>query len=108
MARKPRLDGPDTWHHVMNRPIGRRTLFENDADFRYFLSLLAQQVRAGRLEIHAYSLMLTHFHLLVRSVKGELSEAMRQIQYRYSRRFNRTRMRDGSLFHAAARCGRST
>jgi len=98
MARKPRLDGPDTWHHLMNRALGRRTLFENDADFRYFLSLLAQQVRAGRLEVHAFSLMLTHFHLLVRSVKGELSEAMRQIQYRYSRRFNRTRKRDGSLF----------
>jgi REP element-mobilizing transposase RayT len=82
----------------MNRALARRTLFENDADRRYFFSLLAQQVRKGRLEVHAFSLMLTHFHLLVRSPKGELSEAMRQIQYRYSRRFNRTRRRDGTLF----------
>ena len=98
MARRPRLDGPDTWHHAMNRPIARRTLFETAADYRYFLSLLARQVRAGRLEVHAFSLMMTHYHLLVRSVNGELSEAMRQIQYRYSRYFNRTRKRDGSLF----------
>ena len=98
MARRPRRDGPDTWHHAMNRTMARRTLFENDEDRRFFLSLLAREVRNGRLEIHAYSLMLTHFHLLVRSVNGQLSAAMRRIQNRYARRFNRTRKRDGSLF----------
>ncbi len=98
MARRARNDGPDTWHHVMNRGIARRPVFETDEDRRFFLSLLAKEARAGRLEIHAYSLMLTHFHMLVRSVRGELSEAMRRIQYRYSRRFNRTRRRDGPLF----------
>jgi len=96
--RRPRHDAPDTWHHVMNRGIARRTVLETDADRRFFLSLLAREVRAGRLEIHAYSLMLTHFHLLVRSPKGELSDAMRRIQNRFSRRFNRTRRRDGPLF----------
>jgi len=98
MARRPRNDGPDTWHHVMNRGIARRTIFESDDDRRYFLSLLAREVRTGRIEIHAFSLMLTHFHLLIRSVTGELSEAMRSILHRYSRRFNRTRRRDGPLF----------
>ena len=98
MARRPRRDGPDTWHHAMNRTMARRTLFENDEDRRFFQSLLAREVRNGRLEIHAYSLMLTHFHLLVRSVNGQLSAAMRRIQNRYARRFNRTRKRDGSLF----------
>lgn len=98
MARRPRRDGPDTWHHVMNRAIARRTLFENDEDCRFFLSLVAREVRNGRIETHAFSLMLTHFHLLIRSVTGELSAAMRRIQNRYARRFNRTRKRDGSLF----------
>lgn len=98
MARRARNDAPDTWHHVMNRGIARRPIFETDQDRRFFLSLLAREARAGRIEIHAYSLMLTHFHLLVRSVRGELSEAMRRVQYRYSRRFNRTRRRDGPLF----------
>ena len=95
--RRPRLDAPDTWHHVMNRGIARRTIFETDADRRFFLSLLAREARRGRLEVHAFCLMLTHFHLLVRSVTGELSEAMRRIQNRYVRWFNRTRQRDGPL-----------
>jgi REP element-mobilizing transposase RayT len=98
MARRPRLDGPDTWHHVMNRGIARRTILETDADRRFFLSLLVREVIAGRLEIHAYCLMLNHFHLLVRSLKGELSKALRRIQNRYARYFNRTRKRDGPLF----------
>jgi REP element-mobilizing transposase RayT len=97
MPRRPRHDAPDTWHHVMNRGIARRPIFETDEDRRFFLSLLAREVRAGRIEVHAFCLMLTHFHLLVRSVTGQLSEAMRRIQNRYSRWFNRTRKRDGPL-----------
>lgn len=98
MARRPRLDAPDTWHHVMNRGVARRPIFENRKDRRFFLALLAAEVRAGRIEVHAYCLMLTHFHLLVRSVTGELSEAMRRISNRYARWFNRSRERDGPLF----------
>ena len=97
MPRRPRHDAPDTWHHVMNRGIARRTLFETDEDRRFFLSLVAREVRAGRIEVHAFCLLLTHFHLLIRSVTGQLSEAMRRIQNRYSRWFNRTRKRDGPL-----------
>ena len=41
--------------------------------------------------------MTTHFHLLVRSPVGELSEAMRRVQNEHSRRFNRKNRRDGAL-----------
>jgi len=98
MPRPHRHDGPDTWHHLLNRGVGRRTIFEHASDYEFFLSLLAREVREGRIELHGYSLMPNHFHLLVRSPRGELSEAMRRIQYRYARRFNRTRKRDGPLF----------
>ncbi len=103
MPRLPRRDAADTFHHVMNRSVSRRPLFERVADKRFFLSLLAREVRAGRIEVHAFCLMLTHFHLLVRSINGQLSEAMRRIQNRYSRRFNRTRHRDGPLFRGRFR-----
>jgi len=58
---------------------------------------LVRQVRAGRVEIHAFCLMTSHYHLLVRSPIGELSEAMRLAQSAYSRYFNRRHKRDGSL-----------
>ncbi len=82
----------------MNRGVARRLLYERRHDMRVFLALVAKQVRAGRIEIHAFSLMGTHFHLLARSPAGVLAESMRQIQNRYSRWFNRRNKRDGPLF----------
>jgi REP element-mobilizing transposase RayT len=58
---------------------------------------LAREVRRGRLEIHAWCVLTTHFHLLVRSPRGELSEALRRAQNEYSRHFNRRLRRDGPL-----------
>tara|TARA_R110002072_G_scaffold210591_5_gene368210 strand:+ start:83 stop:1093 length:1011 start_codon:yes stop_codon:yes gene_type:complete len=100
MPRRPRCDTPGSWHHVLNRAIAKRPYFEARSDKRYFLARLAREVRAGRIEVHAYSLMTTHFHLLVRSPIGEMSEGMRLIQNAYSRFFNRRRRRDGPLIRA--------
>jgi len=70
---------------------------------RAFLALLAWEVHDGRLEVHAFSFLTTHFHLLLRSVRGELSDAMMRVEYRYVKRFNRLRDRDGSLFRSRFR-----
>jgi REP element-mobilizing transposase RayT len=93
-----RIDGPGLWHHVMNRGIARRTLFENEQDLRNFLARLARIIRDGRIEVHAYCALTTHFHLLARSPVGELSSAMQTLQNGYSRWFNRSRRRDGPLY----------
>lgn len=100
MPRRRRADSPDLWHHVMNRGVARRTLFETRADIRTFLSRLALEVRAGRIELHAFCILTTHFHLLVRSPIGELSAVMQHVQNEYARWFNRTRQRDGPLYRA--------
>ncbi len=58
-----RSDGRGAWHHVMNRGLARRPVFEDRECVRYFLSCLARVVRRGLLEVHAYCVMTTHFHL---------------------------------------------
>jgi hypothetical protein len=55
-------------------------------------------VRKGYLEVHAYSVLPTHFHLLVRSLKGELWMAMKELEEGYAQRFNVQRSRPGPLF----------
>jgi REP element-mobilizing transposase RayT len=97
LTRQPRRDAPGAWHHVMNRGVARRTMFENRADIRFFLARLAAEVRRKTIEIHAFCILTTHFHFLVRSPDGQLSDAMRRVQNSYVRRFNRTRRRDGPL-----------
>ena len=103
MSRRPRFDAPGRLHHVMNRGIARRTVFETRNDARYFLSLLAREVRAGQLRVYAFSILTTHFHLLIASPKGDISGVMRRVLNRYVRYFNRTRRRDGSLFRGRFR-----
>jgi REP element-mobilizing transposase RayT len=97
MARRSREDKPGSWHHVTNRGVAKRPLFEDGTDARNFHALLIKQTRTKRIELHCFSLMTTHFHLLARSPRGELSEAMRLIQNEYSRTFNRRHKRDGTL-----------
>ena len=55
MVRRDRRDRPGSWHHVINRAVGRRPLFEDRSDVRYFLSRLAREVRRGSLEVHAWA-----------------------------------------------------
>jgi REP element-mobilizing transposase RayT len=82
----------------MNRGIARRTTFEGIADYDAFTDALLRVTRGGWLEVHAYSAMVNHFHLLVRSERGTVSEGMRRLGSLYVRTFNRLRERDGALF----------
>ena len=84
MGQRRRHDGPGVWHHVANRGIARRSVFEVSADVRFFLSRLARAYRKGLLEIHGYCMMITHFHLLVRSPVGQLSDTETGTFFRYS------------------------
>ncbi len=106
MPRAPREDEPGSWHHVMNRGVARRTMFEGDRDVRYLLAWVARMVQAGRIEVHAFVVMMTHFHFLVRSPLGELSWAMMRIQTEFARWFNRSRRRDGPLHRGRFRSKR--
>ena len=76
MPRDSRLDAVGMLHHVMNRSVARRPIFERPDDDRYFKMLLACAVRASRIRKHCFSLMSNHFHLLVESCDGQLGETM--------------------------------
>jgi len=84
MSRPPRLDPPLGWHHVYNRRPAGRALFRSDDDRLAFLELLGPFDPRFGVEVHAYALMGSHFHLLVRSRQGRLAAAMRDLQHRWS------------------------
>lgn len=98
MARSLRVDFPGAWHHVMNRGARRAPIFKSDAHCHLFLEAIAfASARAG-LEVHAYSLMPNHFHLLVRSPAGTLSRAMKALVALYTQRVNALNGWDGPVF----------
>lgn len=98
MARKPRIDPPGSWHHVVNRGANHQITFIDDYDRKVFLAVLSGAVRKFGIEIHAYCLMPNHYHLLIYSPDGQLSRAMKFIGQSYTQSFNWRHDRDGALF----------
>lgn len=98
MARKPRIDYPGAWHHVVNRGARKQPVFAHYNDAISFLDLLGETAVQYNLEVHGFALMPNHYHLLVRSPHANLSRTMRTLGVRYTQALNRRYDWDGPLF----------
>jgi putative transposase len=98
MARQLRIEYPGAFYHVMARGNAQQDIFIDDGDRRAFLALISQAHERHAFEVHAYVLMSNHYHLLLRTPRGEISNGMRDINARYSQCFNRRWSRVGHLF----------
>jgi putative transposase len=98
MSRPLRIEYPGAWYHVLHRGAGRRKTFLSDEDRLTFFDLLQDIHDIWNVEIHAYSLMENHYHLLVHTPSCNLSRAMRHVDGLYTQCFNRAHRTDGSLF----------
>ena len=98
MPRRRRYDEPGTWHHVFNRALSKRALFLSDDDYRYFLGCMERAVDSGTIQVHRFTLMINHYHMLARSPMGRLDSAMHDIQMHFAQHVNRRLGRDGALF----------
>ena len=52
-------------YHVLNRGVGRMTLFDEDADYRAFLRVVGETLRLAPMRICGYCLMPNHGHVLL-------------------------------------------
>jgi putative transposase len=82
----------------MNRGAGRRTVFKSNAERRLLVDLLAELEVRFDLEVHAYCLMGNHYHLMLRSRSGRLSEGMKWVGSVFTREVNDMRQVDGAVF----------
>lgn len=98
MPRSLRIEYPGAWYHVMNRGLGRRSIFASNKDRETFLKLLGDISETFRIEVHAYSLMNNHYHLLIQTPEGKLSRAMRHLNGVYTQIYNKRNQTDGPLF----------
>ena len=98
MPRQPRLDAPNTLHHVMVRGIERTALFHDDADRADFVARVAPLAERGALTVYAWALLPNHAHLLVRTGNRPLPRSMRSFLTGYAGAFNRRHHRVGHLF----------
>ncbi len=87
MPRRPRLAMGGLVYHVLNRAVGRGTLFEKHADYEAFEHVLKQAWDRHGTRIVSYCLMPTHWHLVLWPRKDdELSEFMRWLTVTHTQR----------------------
>jgi REP element-mobilizing transposase RayT len=83
---------------VYSRGSNRQEIFRFDSDRVDFLDCLDRVVARHKLGCLAYCLMPNHFHLVVETLDGRLSNAMKALNGRYALRFNLRYGRDAHLF----------
>lgn len=104
----------DSYYHLYNRGVNKENIFNDDQDYKVFLSYLKEYVSqvvessspskiknnfANDISINAYCLMPNHFHLLVHQKNSNaINYFMRSINTRYVRYFNTKYQRIGPLY----------
>lgn len=98
MARPLRIEYPGAFYHVTSRGNEQKDVFKSQRDREKFLDYLASATTRYGAVIHAYCLMSNHYHLLLETPEGNLSQIMRHINGAYTTYFNVKRKRAGHLF----------
>ena len=78
--------------------MARQAIYRDDVDRRHFLTLLDDVVARHDWACHAFVLMSTHYHLVVRIVEPDLALGMQRLNSCYAQHFNRRHGETGHRF----------
>lgn len=93
MARSLRIEYAGALYHVTSRGNERKNVFTSQRDREKFLSYVESGVVRYGAVGHTWCLMSNHYHLLLETPSGNLSQIMRHINGAYTMYFNVKRMR---------------
>ena len=99
MPRRRRSFHPGLYH-LAPRASDTRYLFENDRERQGFLLELARTLERFEIALVAYTLMGTHYHLVVDSPGAGIAAALQRLHTWHARLANRARERTAHLFRA--------
>jgi putative transposase len=89
MPRRLRQADGGIIYHVLNRGVGRRTLFDKPGDYAAFEQVIQEAVERTKTRVLCYGVMPTHWHFLVWPRRdGELSELMRWLTVTHTQRWH--------------------
>jgi len=83
---------------VTSRGNERKTVFRNNGDRERFLTYLESAHHRYGAILHVYCLMDNHYHLLLETPRGNLSQILHHINGAYTTYFNIRHGRSGHLF----------
>ena len=98
MARPLRIQFPGAVYHITCRGNARQDIYKDNKDRKTFLEILTESQKIYGIKIYSYVLMSNHYHLLIETPKGNLSDYMRHLNMRYTRHYNCRHKKVGHLF----------
>ncbi len=107
MSRPPQYTPGGFVYHVLNRGVGRRTLFDKDGDYLAFEKVLEETLRTRPMGVCAYCLMPNHWHFVVwPEGDGDLPAFMQQVTNTHVKRWKQHRheIGHGHLYQGRYRC----
>jgi putative transposase len=76
--------------HVLNRSVGRRTVFESAADYEAFIDNVAETLQTRRMRICGYCVMPNHWHMVLWPERdGDLSVFLQHLTNLHVKRWKR-------------------
>ena len=88
MPRRLRFATGGFVYHVLNRAVGRATIFEKTGDYAAFEKVLRQAKKWLPMRVLAYCAMPNHWHLVVWPEQdGDLSEYFRWLTVTHTQRW---------------------
>ena len=86
-------------YHLMTRSIDEERIFRTGDDYAALIGLLVALTGKGRLVVHAFCILRTHYHLLATFEQDDVMDrVMHSVNRRYAVGFNRRHCRRGKLF----------
>jgi len=98
MPRIPREHRQGERHHITNRASLKRPAFIDDHDRGFFLWILREFNTRFEVEVEAFCLMNTHYHLVLACSLDEMAKALHRLGFLYTQYFNDRHDVDGPLF----------
>ena len=103
MARPLRIELAGGLYHVTSRGDRREDIFLCETDRYVWLEILGEVCKRFHWTCHAWCQLTNHYHLVVETVEGNLSQGMRHLNGVYTQKLNRTHHRVGHVFQGRYR-----
>jgi putative transposase len=98
MARPLRIELAGGLYHVTSRGDRREDIFFSDDDRLAWLDILGGVCKRFNWAVHAWCQMDNHYHAVIETPEGNLSQGMRQLNGVYTQYVNRSYDRVGHVF----------
>ena len=98
MAIPLRIEFSGALYHVTSRGDGQEDIYLDDIDRTIIVDIFKEVCKRFNRVVHAYCLMMNHYHILIETPDSNLAKGMRQLNGVYTQRFNRKHRRVGHVF----------